>query len=130
MLMGQPMDSIGQRESAEESRQKRIQELDDDLLQQEARTNTLQEQLFKAEERILDLKFEKETFDLQYARLQKRITDLEQYKLHSAQISANLKNAREEELATIKEQTAKITGEQFSSQGDTVKLRNRKLKSV
>lgn len=64
MLMGQPMDSIGQRESAEESRQKRIQELDNDLLQQEARTNTLQEQLFKAEERILDLKFEKETFDL------------------------------------------------------------------
>jgi hypothetical protein len=52
------------------------------------------------------------------------------YKMQSAQISANQKNAREEELATIKEQTAKITGEQFSSQGDTVKLKNRKLKSV
>lgn len=67
---------------------------------------------------------------MQYARLQKRITDLEQYKLHSSQISANLKNQREEELAAIKEQTAQITGEQFSSQGDSVKLRNRKLKSV
>ena len=67
---------------------------------------------------------------MQYARLQKRITDLEQYKLHSSQISANLKNQREEELAAIKEQTAQITGEQFSSQGDSVKHRNRKLKSV
>lgn len=63
----------------------------------------LQENLFKAEEKNLDLKFEKETFDLQYARLQKRITDLEQYKLQSAQISANMKNKREEELAAIKE---------------------------
>ena len=64
---------------------------------------TLQEQLFKSEEKNLDLKFEKETFDLQYARLQKRITDLEQYKLQSSAISANLQNARAEELATIKE---------------------------
>ena len=63
----------------------------------------LQDQLFQAEEKNLDLKFEKETFDLQYARLQKRITDLEQYKLQSSQISANLKNQREEELAAIKE---------------------------
>ena len=55
---------------------------------------------------------------------------MEQYKLQSSAISANLQNARAEELATIKEQTAKVTGEQFSSQGDTVKLRNRKLKSV
>lgn len=76
------------------------------------------------------MKFEKETFDLQYARLQKRITDLEQYKLQSSQISAVQKNAREEELAEIREQTAKITGEQFSSQGDTVKLRSKKIKSV
>ena len=44
----------------------------------------------------MDLKFEKETFDLQYARLQKRITDLEQYKMQSSAISANLKNARAE----------------------------------
>jgi len=41
-----------------------------------------------------------------------------------------LKNQRAEELAAIKEQTAKITGEQFSNQGDSVKLRNKKLKSV
>lgn len=50
--------------------------------------------------------------------------------MQSAQISANIKNQREEELAAIKEQTAKITGEQFSNQGDSVKLRNKKLKSV
>ena len=67
---------------------------------------------------------------MQYARLQKRITDLEQFKLQSASISANQKTAREEELAAIKEQTSKITGEQISNQGDTVKLRNRKIKSV
>lgn len=41
-----------------------------------------------------------------------------------------MKNQRAEELAAIKEQTAKITGEQFSNQGDSVKLRNKKLKSV
>ena len=50
--------------------------------------------------------------------------------MQSSQISANLKNQREEELAAIKEQTQKITGEQFSNQGDSVKLRNRKLKTV
>ena len=103
LLMGQPLDAVGQRETQEESRQKRIDELEQELLEQETRANMLQEQLFKAEERTLDLKFEKETFDLQYARLQKRITDLEQYKLQSSQISANLKNQREEELAAIKE---------------------------
>ena len=81
MLIGQPMDSIGKREAAEESRQKRIEELETDFTDQETRANILQEQLFKAEEKNLDLKFEKETFDLQYARLQKRITDLEHYKL-------------------------------------------------
>lgn len=50
--------------------------------------------------------------------------------MQSSAISANLQNQRTEELATIKEQTAKITGEDFSSKGDTVKLRNRKIKSV
>lgn len=67
---------------------------------------------------------------MEQARLEKRITELQQYKLQSSAISANLKNAREEELAAIYEKTAKLTGEQFSSQGDTVKLRNRKIKSV
>ena len=130
MLIGQPMDEIGKRETLEESRQKKIEELESDLADQESRAAILQEQLFKAEEKNLDLKFESETFDLQYARLQKRITDLEQFKLQSASISANQKTAREEELAAIKEQTSKITGEQISNQGDTVKLRNRKIKSV
>ena len=111
MLIGQPMDEIGKRETLEESRQKRIEELEGDLADQESRAAILQENLFKAEEKNLDLKFESETFDLQYARLQKRITDLEQFKLQSASISANLKSAREEELAAIKEQTAKVTGE-------------------
>lgn len=87
----------------EETRQKRIEELENDVEEWESKYNLLQEQLFKADERNLDLKFEKETFDLQYARLQKRITDLEQYKMQSSAISANLKNARAEELATIKE---------------------------
>ena len=103
MLTGQPMDAIAQRETVEETRQKRIEELENDLEESESRFSVLQEQLFKTEEKNLDLKFESETFDLQYARLQKRITDLEQYKLQSSAISANLQNARAEELATIKE---------------------------
>lgn len=48
---------------------------------------------------------------MEQARLEKRITELQQYKLQSSQISANLKNAREEELAAIYEKTAKLTGE-------------------
>jgi hypothetical protein len=113
MVIGLPMDTVGKREEQEESRAKRIEELEVDLAESEERANTLQEQLFKADEKLLDLKFEKETFDLQYARLQKRITDLEQYKLQSNQLSAVLKNQREEELATIREQSAKLTGEEF-----------------
>lgn len=113
MVIGLPMDTVGKREEQEESRAKRIEELEVDLAESEERANTCQEQLFKADEKLLDLKFEKETFDLQYARLQKRITDLEQYKLQSNQLSAVLKNQREEELATIREQSAKLTGEEF-----------------
>ena len=80
---------------------------------------------------MLDLKFEKENFDLQYARLQKRITDLEQYKLQSAQLSAVIKNQQAFELDEIKEQTAKLTGEQLAQKpGETVKMRNRSSKSV
>lgn len=42
-----------------------------------------------------------------------------------------MKNQREEELATIREQSAKLTGEEFSRQpGETVKLRSRSTKSV
>jgi len=69
MLIGQPMDAIAQRETAEQSRQQRIEELEKELLESETKASLLQEQLFKAEEKALDLKFEKETFDLQYARL-------------------------------------------------------------
>ena len=94
MIIGLPMDNIGKREEQEETKAKRIDELETDLVASEERADNLQEQLFKAEEKNLDLKFEKETFDLQYARLQKRITDLEQYKLQSSQVSAILKNNR------------------------------------
>lgn len=81
LLLGHPpADAIGKRENQEEGRQKRIEELENDLMEAEARATSLQEQVYQSEEKLLDLKFEKETFDLQYARLQKRITDLEQYK--------------------------------------------------
>ena len=131
MVIGLPMDTVGKREEQELSKVRCIEKLGVDLAESEERANTLQEQLFKADEKLLDLKFEKETFDLQYARLQKRITDLEQYKLQSNQLSAVLKNQREEELATIREQSAKLTGEEFQSRpGETVKLRSRSTKSV
>lgn len=87
--------------------------------------------MFAAQEKVLDLKFEKENFDLQYARLQKRITDLEHYKLQSSQLSAVLKNKHEQELGEIKEQTAKLTGEQLAAKpGESVKMRGKATKSV
>ena len=92
MVIGLPMDNVGKREELEEGRQRRIEELEQDLAQSDDRANALQEKLFAADEKNLDLKFEKETFDLQYARLQKRITDLEEYKLKSSQLSAVMKN--------------------------------------
>ena len=61
-LVGIPQDAIGQRETIEESRQKRIEELESDLFETENRANILQEQLFRADENNLDLKFEKENF--------------------------------------------------------------------
>jgi len=41
MLMGQPMDAIGQRETLEESRQQRIEELENDLFDTEQRASLL-----------------------------------------------------------------------------------------
>jgi len=41
MLMGQPMDAIAQRENIEESRQKRIEELEKDLVDHEQRSSLL-----------------------------------------------------------------------------------------
>lgn len=74
-------DAISRREQAEESRQKRIDELEHELALTEEKYKNLQDQLFSQQEKLLDLKFEKENFDLQIARLHKRVTDLEQYKL-------------------------------------------------
>ena len=45
--------------------------------------------------------------------------------MRSAQISATLRQEREEELAKIREETAKLSGEQFSNQGDTVRVKRR-----
>ena len=45
-------------------RERRIQELENELLERDRTEQGLNEQLFKADEKILDLKFEKETFDL------------------------------------------------------------------
>ena len=59
-----PEDAIGRRETQEEGRQKRIEELEVDLMDAEGRANSLQEQVYKSEDKLLDLKFEKETFDL------------------------------------------------------------------
>lgn len=56
---------------------------------------------------------------------------MEQYKLQSSQLSAVLKNKHELELGEIKEQTAKLTGEQLAQKpGESVKLRNKSTKSV
>ena len=91
-LIGVPMDHVAKRETAEETRQKKIDELTEELDESEARAASLQEELYQLREKMLDLKFENETHHLKYARLQKRITELEQYKMHSSAISANLKN--------------------------------------
>ena len=124
-------DAVARRETAEESRQKRIEELEKEIQALEERFKIVQDNLFVQQERVLDLKFEKENFDLQYARLQKRITDLEQYKLQSAQLSAEYKGKQMQTLAEIKEQSAKLTGDQLAQKpGETVKLRNKSSKSV
>ena len=41
MLIGQPTDAIGQREMMEETRQKRIEELENDLMEGEVRSGLL-----------------------------------------------------------------------------------------
>ena len=43
MVIGLPMDTVGKREEQEESRAKRIEELENDLAQSEDRANSLQE---------------------------------------------------------------------------------------
>lgn len=72
----------------------------------------------------LELKFEKEGVDLKFARLQKRIIDLEQYKMDSSSLSAELKNQREEELKRIEEESGKLSKEHLTKNTkDTVKIR-------
>lgn len=60
-------------------KQKRIDELEEDLQKAEAKIGELNEQLFKVREKNLDLDFEKKSFDMKFARVQKRIKDMEQY---------------------------------------------------
>lgn len=63
---------------------------------------------------------------MSYARLQKRISDLEHYKLQSSQLSAQLQQQHENELAEIQNETAKLRGDALAGQpGETVKLRKR-----
>lgn len=71
------MDTLEKREEGEMWRERKIQELEKEILAREEKESELHEQLFKVETKLLDLTFQKETHDLQYARLQKRITDLE-----------------------------------------------------
>jgi hypothetical protein len=78
----------------------------------------------------LELKFEKEGVDLKFARLQKRIIDLEQYKMDSSSLSAELKNQREEELKRIEEESGKLSKEHLTKNTkDTVKIRQKKFKT-
>ena len=60
-------------------KQKRIDELEEDLQKAEAKIGELNEQLVKVREKNLDLDFEKKSFDMKFARVQKRIKDMEQY---------------------------------------------------
>lgn len=73
------MDAIGRREEGEFVKQKRIDELEEDLQKAEAKIGELNEELFKVREKNLDLDFEKKSFDMKFARVQKRIKDMEQY---------------------------------------------------
>ncbi len=61
--------SLDKREELEFYRERRIQDLEKEILARETRELELNDQLFRQEEKLLDLKFQKETFDLQYARL-------------------------------------------------------------
>lgn len=133
----EPLNATEKREEMEFYRERRIQELENELLERDRTEQGLNEQLFKADEKILDLKFEKETFDLQFARLQKRNTDLEQYKLASAKYSSVLKNqesAQREALADTAGVTAAtllgIGAEQKKEDRDTVRLKSKSTKSV
>ena len=51
--------------------------------------------------------------------------------MQSASLSAALKGKHEEELAIIKDQSTKLTGDQLAQKpGESVKMRNKPSKSV
>jgi len=93
------LDAIGRREEGEFVKQKRIDELEEDLQKAEAKIGELNEELFKVRERNLDLDFEKKSFDMKFARVQKRIKDMEQYQYNSSSMSAAIKNKSDADLA-------------------------------
>jgi len=125
------MDDIARREEVLHSRQNRIDELERDVKRLEETALDLEETLTETQEKNLNLRFEKEGFDLQYARLQKRIQDLEQFKLQSNALSAQLMNQREQQLAEIAEASGKLSADQLTKRpGDTVKLRRKTSKTA
>lgn len=101
------MDEVDQTEELELTRQMKIDNLNRQLDDQEEENAEMQEQLFKTQEELLELKFEKENFDLKEARLQKRIQVLEQYKLTTAELSAEFRKKLEEDEKEIEDATQK-----------------------
>jgi len=110
---------------------KRIRELESDIRRLEEDRDDLEKQLSEEAQLTLELKFEKEGVDLKFARLQKRIADLEQFKMESSSLSAELKNQREEELKRIEEDSGKLSKEHLTKkQGDSVKIKPKKHKTA
>lgn len=114
------MDEVDLGEEVELTRQMKIDHLNKQLDRQEEENAEMQEQLFKTQEELLELKFEKENFELMEARLQKRIQVLEQYKLTTAQLSAEFQKKVEAEEKEIEEAALK---EKKDLKKDTFKLK-------
>lgn len=122
-----PMDEVDMEEEIELTRQMKIDNLNKVLDQQEEENAEMQEQLFKTQEELLELKFEKENFDLKEARLQKRIKVLEQYKLTTAELSAEFRKKVEEEEKEIEDATLK---ERTEKRNEGLKLKPAKKKKT
>lgn len=108
-----------------------IRDLENDIKRLEEDRDDLEKQLSEEAQLTLELKFEKEGVDLKFARLQKRILDLEQFKMESSSLSAELKNQREEELKRIEEDSGKLSKEHLTKNiKDSVKLKPKKFKTA
>jgi len=105
--------------------------LENDIKRLEEDRDDLEKQLSEEAQLTLELKFEKEGVDLKFARLQKRILDLEQFKMESSSLSAELKNQREEELKRIEEDSGKLSKEHLTKNiKDSVKIKPKKFKTA